>query len=95
MKIDRKEVKHIAELARLALTDAEIEQSAQQLSQILGYMSVINELELDDTEALSHVIDLENVSRPDENELGLSAESVMENAPQAFPPFFKVPRVVE
>jgi aspartyl-tRNA(Asn)/glutamyl-tRNA(Gln) amidotransferase subunit C len=95
VKIDRNEVEHIASLARLALNDAEIEQSARQLSQILDYMSVINELNLEATEPLSHVIDLENVSRCDEEQTGLSHDAVMDNAPQPLLPFFKVPRVIE
>ncbi|HDR03881.1 MAG TPA: Asp-tRNA(Asn)/Glu-tRNA(Gln) amidotransferase subunit GatC [Candidatus Marinimicrobia bacterium] len=95
MRIDRKELEHIAALARLELNEDEILQSAEQLSQILDYMSVINELDLTDCETLSHSIGQENVSRPDELKPGLPVKEVLENAPEALPPYFKVPRVIE
>ena len=64
--IDREQVLHVARLARLRLTDDEIERMAAELSGILEHVDRISELDLDGVEPTSHVIALENVLRPDE-----------------------------
>ncbi|MCC6800093.1 MAG: Asp-tRNA(Asn)/Glu-tRNA(Gln) amidotransferase subunit GatC [Anaerolineae bacterium] len=82
MKIDRDTVIHIAELARLQLTDEEIELYAGQLSQVLSYAA---ELQALDTEAIpptASVLPLSNVLRPDEPSPGLSRDEVLANAPR-------------
>ena len=64
--IDREQVLHVARLARLRLDDDEVERMSRELSSILGHIEKIGELDLDDVEPTSHVIQLENVLRPDE-----------------------------
>jgi len=95
MAISREEVTYIAGLARLTLTDAEIELYAQQLSDILGYIEQLNELDVDTVEPMSHVLDIINVMREDKHLPSLSREEVLANAPDHDGEHFKVPRVVK
>src|SRR3990170_5831476 len=64
--IDREQVLHVARLARLALTDDEVERMSSELSTILEHVERISELGLEGVEPTSHVVELENVLRPDE-----------------------------
>lgn len=95
MAISRDEVKYIAGLARLTLTEKEIELYAQQLSDILGYIEQLNELDVDNIEPMSHVLDIINVMREDKQLPSLTREEVMANAPDHDGVHFKVPRVVK
>src|SRR6202040_1186398 len=63
--IDRDQVLHVARLARLALSEEEVETMASELSGILEHVDRISELDLDGVEPTEHVVDLENVLRPD------------------------------
>ena len=89
--IDRDQVLHVARLARLKLTDEEIERMAGELSGILEHVDRISELDLDGVEPTSHVIALENVLRPDEPRPSLPRERALENAPDATGDGFRVP----
>lgn len=95
MSISKQEVEHIAKLAHLKLSDTEVRQYSEQLSQILDYVAMIDKLNLDDVEPLSHVLDLVNVLRKDQNLPSLDREEVLANAKESDHPFFIVPRVVE
>jgi aspartyl-tRNA(Asn)/glutamyl-tRNA(Gln) amidotransferase subunit C len=95
MAISRDEVKYIAGLARLTLSEDEITLYAQQLSDILGYIEQLNELDVDNVEPMSHVLDIINVMREDKHLPSLSREEVMANAPDHDGEHFKVPRVVK
>ena len=64
--IDRDQVLHVARLARLRLDDDEIERMSSELSAVLDHIEKISELDLDGVEPTSHVVELENVLRPDE-----------------------------
>jgi aspartyl-tRNA(Asn)/glutamyl-tRNA(Gln) amidotransferase subunit C len=89
--IDREQVLHVARLARLRLTDEEVERMAGELSSILDHVERINEIDLDGVEPTSHVIDVENVLRPDEPRPSLPRERALENAPDATDQGFRVP----
>jgi aspartyl-tRNA(Asn)/glutamyl-tRNA(Gln) amidotransferase subunit C len=89
--IDREQVLHVARLARLRLTDDEVERMSEELSSILEHVERINELDLDGVEPTSHVIDVENVLRPDEPRACLPRERALENAPDATDEGFRVP----
>jgi aspartyl-tRNA(Asn)/glutamyl-tRNA(Gln) amidotransferase subunit C len=89
--IEREQVEHVARLARLKLTDEEVERMASELSGILEHVERISELDLDDVEPTSHVIALENVLRPDEPRPSWSAEEVLERAPDPAGGSFRVP----
>jgi aspartyl-tRNA(Asn)/glutamyl-tRNA(Gln) amidotransferase subunit C len=89
--IDRDQVLHVARLARLRLTDAEVERMATELAPILDHVEKIGELDLDAVEPTSHVVELENVLRPDEPRPSLPRERALAEAPDATPAGFRVP----
>jgi aspartyl-tRNA(Asn)/glutamyl-tRNA(Gln) amidotransferase subunit C len=94
MSVTIKDVEHIANLAKLEFTDAEKEKLTHQMNQILEYMGQLNSLDTGAVEPLSHVIELNNVFRPDEVKPGVSTEEALQNAPDKNDQFFKVPKVI-
>jgi aspartyl-tRNA(Asn)/glutamyl-tRNA(Gln) amidotransferase subunit C len=89
--IDREQVLHVARLARLALTDDEVERMSSELSTILEHVERISELDLDGVEPTSHVVELENVLRPDEPRPSWERERMVEEAPDSSEGAFRVP----
>lgn len=89
--IEREQVLHVAKLARLRLSEAEVEKMAGELSGILEHVDRIGELELDDVAPTSHVVALENVLRPDEPRPSWPREDVLEQAPDPTEGAFRVP----
>jgi aspartyl-tRNA(Asn)/glutamyl-tRNA(Gln) amidotransferase subunit C len=89
--IDREQVLHVAKLARLRLTDDEVERMSGELSTILEAIEQISELDLEGVQPTSHVVDLENVLRPDEPRPCLPRERALANAPDATEQGFRVP----
>ena len=82
---------HVAKLARLRLTDDEVERMAGELSKILEYVETMNELDLEGVEPTSHVVDLTNVLREDVPQPSLDRETALEQAPDAAESGFRVP----
>ena len=95
MKITRKEVEHVASLARLALKEEEMEQFTEQLSEILTYVEKLNELDTKNVEPTSHVLPVSNVMRNDETTISLDRRKALGNAPDRTEEFFRVPKVIE
>jgi aspartyl-tRNA(Asn)/glutamyl-tRNA(Gln) amidotransferase subunit C len=89
--IDREQVLHVARLARLELSEEEVERMAAELSGILEHVDRIAALDLDDVEPTSHVVELENVLRADEPEPSLPRERALEQAPEPVDGAFRVP----
>ncbi len=89
--IEREQVEHVAKLARLKLTDEEVERMAAELSGILEHVEHIAELDLDGVEPTSHVIALENVLRPDEARPSWKRDEMLERAPDPASGAFRVP----
>jgi aspartyl-tRNA(Asn)/glutamyl-tRNA(Gln) amidotransferase subunit C len=89
--IDRDQVLHVAKLARLRLSDEEVERMAGELSQILEHVETMNELDLEGVEPTSHVVDLVNVLREDVPRPCLDRETALEQAPDATETGFRVP----
>lgn len=89
--IDREQVLHVARLARLELSDAEVETMAEELSGILEHVDRISELDLSGVEPTSHVVALVNVLRADEPRPSLTRERALENAPDTADGAFRVP----
>jgi aspartyl-tRNA(Asn)/glutamyl-tRNA(Gln) amidotransferase subunit C len=89
--IDREQVLHVARLARLALTEEEVETMTRELSGILEHVDRIAELDLEQVEPTAHVIDLENVLRPDEPRPSWPREQMLEQAPDPAEGAFRVP----
>jgi aspartyl-tRNA(Asn)/glutamyl-tRNA(Gln) amidotransferase subunit C len=93
VQISREEVLHVARLARLALTEEEVERFREQLSAILEAVGKVSELDLDGVPPTSHPLDLVNVFAEDEPRPSLSREDALANAPDAEGGFFGVPPV--
>jgi aspartyl-tRNA(Asn)/glutamyl-tRNA(Gln) amidotransferase subunit C len=89
--IDREQVLHVARLARLELSEDEVERMASELSGILEHVDRMTELDLDGVEPTSHVVALENVLRPDEPRPSLPRERALEPAPDPAEGAFRVP----
>jgi aspartyl-tRNA(Asn)/glutamyl-tRNA(Gln) amidotransferase subunit C len=89
--IDREQVLHVAKLARLRLSDEEVERMSGELSTILGHIETIGELDLDGVPPTSHVVELENVLREDVPRPSLPRERALEDAPDASDDGFRVP----
>jgi aspartyl-tRNA(Asn)/glutamyl-tRNA(Gln) amidotransferase subunit C len=89
--IDREQVLHVAKLARLRLSDEDVERMASELSGILEHVERISELDLDGVEPTSHVIALQNVFRPDEPRPSWGRDDVLESAPDPASGAFRVP----
>ena len=94
-KITRKEVEHVARLARLELSEDEKETMTRQLDSILGCNEKLNELDISQVEPTSHVIPMVNVMREDEVRPSLSPDDALANAPDREDAFFRVPRIIE
>lgn len=92
--ITRDEVAHLARLARLAVTDSELDTFASQLDVIIGSVARVGEVAADDIPPTSHAVPLENVFRPDERRPGLSREQALAGAPAAEDGRFRVPRIL-
>ncbi len=95
MKITKKDVEHVAKLARLRLTEEEKEKFGKQLSEILEYVEKLNELDTEKVKPASHVVPLKNVMREDEVKLSLPVEEALANAPAKQGKYFKVPKIIE
>ncbi|HEX5028332.1 MAG TPA: Asp-tRNA(Asn)/Glu-tRNA(Gln) amidotransferase subunit GatC [Gaiellaceae bacterium] len=91
MAISRDEVLHVARLARLALTDEEIERLTGELGAILDAVGVVAELDLADVPPTSHPLDLVNVWAEDEPRPSLLLDDVFANAPDRDGDHFRVP----
>jgi aspartyl-tRNA(Asn)/glutamyl-tRNA(Gln) amidotransferase subunit C len=89
--IDRDQVLHVARLARLRLSEDEVGRMSSELSSILDHIEKINELELDDVAPTSHVVEVENVLRPDEPRPSWPRDQILEGAPDVAEGGFRVP----
>ncbi|MCL6559848.1 MAG: Asp-tRNA(Asn)/Glu-tRNA(Gln) amidotransferase subunit GatC [Firmicutes bacterium] len=92
--ITKKDVEHVALLARLELSEEEKQVYTEQLGKILEYASVLNELDTTDVPPLTHVLPLQNVFREDKVGEHLEPEVVLAQAPDREERYFRVPRVV-
>ncbi|MDP8249064.1 MAG: Asp-tRNA(Asn)/Glu-tRNA(Gln) amidotransferase subunit GatC [Candidatus Tritonobacter lacicola] len=89
------EIKYIARLARLTLSDADVSYFASDINEILRYVRKLNELDTDEVEPLAHIIPLKNVWREDEVKESLPVDEVLSNTKYKRNSMFKVPRVIE
>jgi aspartyl-tRNA(Asn)/glutamyl-tRNA(Gln) amidotransferase subunit C len=93
MTISREQVLHVARLARLELTDEEVERLGGQLSAILEAVGKVSELDLEAVEPTAHPLDVVNVLAEDEPRPSLPREEALRNAPDPDDGFFGVPAV--
>ncbi len=94
MAISKKEVEHVALLARLSLSEGEKEKFSKQLSQILEHAGKIAELNTEGVEPTSHALPIKNVFREDEEKTCLSQKEALSNAPAKEDGMIKIPKIV-
>lgn len=95
MAIGIKEVEHVAGLAKLCLDEDEKKEYAKKLSEIVDYMEILNEVDVEDVEPTYHILPLKNVFREDEIKPSMEREKVLMNAGDTEDGCFKVPRMIE
>ena len=95
MKLSREDVLHIARLARLGLTEAEVEKFSEQLSLLLENFEVLQQVDTTDVPPTAQSIDLQTVMRDDEVAESLPPDQILANAPQKDGGFFRVQAVLE
>jgi aspartyl-tRNA(Asn)/glutamyl-tRNA(Gln) amidotransferase subunit C len=95
MKISKKDIRYVAYLSRIALTDNEEELFVHQLSDILSYIEKLNKLNTDNVDPLVYTTNTFNVFREDALEKSISIEDAHYCAPSTMGVFFKVPKVIE
>ena len=93
--LTKEEVKHIALLARLGLSEADIEKFRHQLSDILENFEILNQIDTSDLPPTAQTIALQNVLRPDEPAPSYPPEEILANAPQKDSDCFKTRAVLE
>jgi len=94
-KIDQIQVRKVAKLSRLELTDQEVQEFTGQLGAILDYVEKMNELDTDNVKPLAHCLPISNVFRQDGIKESLGTEKALANAPQRDGAFFKVPKILD
>jgi aspartyl-tRNA(Asn)/glutamyl-tRNA(Gln) amidotransferase subunit C len=93
-RISRADVAHLARLARLAVSDEELDLFAGQLDVILGAVARVGEVAADDIPPTSHAVPMTNVFRPDEVRPSLPREAILAAAPDVEDKKFRVPRIL-
>lgn len=95
MPITEEEVRYVAHLSRLALSDDEVETFGSQLDDIISYVEKLNELDTSDVEPMIHAADRTNVFREDSAGESLPRKEALQNAPEEAEGCFKVPRILD
>ncbi len=95
MDIDIKQIEQVASLSRINLTDEEKGTFREQLTDILGYIEKLNELDTVDIPPMAYATSLKNIFREDKQESSFSRQKVLELSPSSSNGFFKVPKVLE
>src|SRR5438874_8662075 len=93
-KLTLDQVRHVARLSRLELSEAQLARLAPQLESILEYVAKIGEVDVSGVQPMAHALPLANVLRDDVVEPSLPIDKVLQNAPETDGPFFKVPKVI-
>ena len=94
MSSEKIDIRHVAKLARLALSDDEVKTYGAQLSDLLSHVDKLQELPIDGIAATAQVVPLRNVMREDEVRPSLDRDTVLAGAPQVHGAFFRVPKII-
>lgn len=94
MSVSVKEARHIADLARLKFTDEELDKIAQDMSDVIGYVEELNQVDTSDVEITVNPIYIENRLREDVVEGELKSEKFLMNAPETVEGYLKVPKLM-
>ncbi|MEL6780279.1 MAG: Asp-tRNA(Asn)/Glu-tRNA(Gln) amidotransferase subunit GatC [Cyanobacteria bacterium J06597_16] len=92
--IDIDQVRKVASLARLELSETEQQQFTGQLNSILEYVQQLDELETKDVQPTTRAIEVSNITRPDQLETFAEREAILDSAPDREEDFFKVPKIM-
>jgi len=95
MDFSRDDVKKVASLARLKVSDEELDSLAKDLRAIVGYVQVLNELNCDSVEPMVHAVERQNVLRQDVLTVSLDRTLALSNAPRTDGEYFLVPAIIE
>jgi aspartyl-tRNA(Asn)/glutamyl-tRNA(Gln) amidotransferase subunit C len=95
MDIDIKQIEQIANLSRIKLTEDEKDIFREQLTDILGYIEKLNELDTDDVQPMAYATSIKNVFREDQQKSSFPRQEILELSPSSANGFFKVPKVLE
>lgn len=95
MKLSREDVLHIAQLARLVLTEAEITRMQEQLSDLLEHFEVLQKVDTEGVPPTAQSVDLQGIMRADDVKPSLPADDVLANAPRREDDYFRVRPVLE
>ncbi len=95
MKINRTEVEHVSRLARLALSEEELDALTGEMDAILGYVEQLSSLDTEGIVPTAHAVPMENAFRADEVKTSFTPEQALSNAPDAKENAFRVPRIIE
>jgi len=93
-RISNDQVRHVANLARLAITDEEAGKLQKELDAIITFAELLNEVDTENVEPTYHVLDMKNVFREDIPKPGLPREEVLKNAPDHQDGQIKVPAII-
>lgn len=94
MRSDSIDIRYVAKLARIGLTDDEVERFGEQLCDLLEHANVLSDLDTESVAATAQVVASVNVERPDVPGPCLDRETILDMAPQREGPFFRVPRII-
>lgn len=94
-KIDQKQVRKVAKLSRLDLSEDEVQEFTGQLGAIIEYVEKMNELDTDNVEPLAHCLPVSNVFREDSVRESIGTDKALANAPDRDDSFFKVPKILD
>lgn len=95
MSLSLDQVRKVAKLARLEMSETDLSRMQQQLSAILDYIDKLNELDTTNVEPLAHPLPVHNVFRADEPTPSLPVDAALQNAPSRFDAYFGVPAVFD
>ena len=95
-KLTKKDVEHVASLAKLSISDKELEKYLKQLDEVVNYIGELNEVDTENTEPTSQTTGLENVFRSDElkSQQGLSQEEALSGTEETYNGYFKVEAIL-
>ncbi|MCY8344631.1 Asp-tRNA(Asn)/Glu-tRNA(Gln) amidotransferase subunit GatC [Bacillus haynesii] len=94
-RISIEEVKHVAHLARLAITDEEAAMFTEQLDSIISFAEELNEVDTENVKPTTHVLQMKNIMRKDVPDKGLPVEDVVKNAPDQKDGYIRVPSILD
>ncbi|MCI4128339.1 Asp-tRNA(Asn)/Glu-tRNA(Gln) amidotransferase subunit GatC [Bacillus haynesii] len=94
-RISIDEVKHVAHLARLAITNEEAAMFTEQLDSIISFAEELNEVDTENVKPTTHVLQMKNIMREDVPDKGLPVEDVVKNAPDQKDGYIRVPSILD